>query len=95
VTTHLDEQLTVPKGRFFMLFSHDKGLLKGNTLDFSNFEQQGIWATDVTFSMGASRCHSALQDFFGLRYGAGGIGVKYVMGHSILQAQTMKGSGHL
>ena len=92
VTTHLDEQLTVPEGPLFMLFSNDKGLLKGNTLEFSNFEQQGIWAPDVTFSMGLPVAIPALQDFFGLRYGAGGIGVKYVMGHSILQAQTMKGS---
>jgi outer membrane protein OmpA-like peptidoglycan-associated protein len=75
-----------------MLFSNDKGLLKGNTLDFSNFEQQGIWATDVTFSMGLPVSIPVLQDFFGLRYGAGGIGVKYVMGHSILQAQTTNGS---
>jgi len=92
VTTHVDEQITIPEGPLYMLFSNDKGLLKGNTLDFSNFEQQGIWATDVTFSMGLPVTVPALQDFFGLRYGAGGIGVKYVMGHSILQAQTQAGS---
>jgi len=47
-----------------MLFSNDKGLLKGNTLDFSNFEQQGIWATDVTFSMGLPVAIPALPGFF-------------------------------
>jgi len=92
VTTHVDEQITIPEGPLFMLFSNDQGLLKGNTLDFSNFNQQGIWATDVTFSMGLPVSIPALQDFFGLRYGAGGIGIKYIMGHSILQAQTMSGS---
>ena len=34
----------------------------------------------------------ALQNFFKLRYGAGGIGVKYVMGHSILKAEMEKGT---
>jgi outer membrane protein OmpA-like peptidoglycan-associated protein len=92
VTTHADEQLTIPEGPLYMLFSNDKGLLKGNTLDFSKFDQQGIWATDVTFSMGLPVTIPALHEFFGLRYGAGGIGVKYVMGHSILQAKTLKGS---
>lgn len=92
VTTHADEQLTIPEGPLFLLFSNDKGLLKGNTLDFSNFNQQGIWSTDITFSMGLPVTIPALHEFFGLRYGAGGIGIKYIMGHSILQAQTTSGS---
>jgi outer membrane protein OmpA-like peptidoglycan-associated protein len=92
VTTHLDEQLNVPEGPLFLLFSNDKGLLRGNTLDFSAFQQQGIMATDITFSVGLPVTVPALHEFFGLPYGAGGVGVKYVMGHSMLSAQTLKGS---
>jgi len=92
VTTHLDEQLNMPEGPLFMMFSADKGLLRGNTLDFSSFKQQGILATDVTFSMGLPVTIPALHEFFGLPYGAGGIAIKYVMGHSMLSAQMEKGS---
>jgi outer membrane protein OmpA-like peptidoglycan-associated protein len=92
VTTHFDEQLTVPEGPLYLLFSNDKGLLRGNTLDFSNFRQQFIWATDVTFSLGVPLTIPSLQDIFKLPYAAGGIALKYVMGHAMFNAQTLKGS---
>jgi outer membrane protein OmpA-like peptidoglycan-associated protein len=92
LTTHFDEQLNVPEGPLFLLFSTDKGLLRGNTLDFSSFKQQAIWATDLTFNVGLPVTVPVLHEFFNLPYGAGGIGVKYVMGHALLNAQMSKGS---
>jgi outer membrane protein OmpA-like peptidoglycan-associated protein len=92
VTTHADEQLHIPEAPLYMLFSTDKGLQRGNTLDLGNFNQQGIWATDFTFQIGLPVTIPALHDFFKLRYGAGGIGIKYVMGHSMLQASSTPGS---
>jgi outer membrane protein OmpA-like peptidoglycan-associated protein len=92
VTTHFDEELQLPEGLLYALFSRDKGLLPGNTLDFSKLNQNAIWATDFTFSFGLPVSIPALHDFFKLRYGAGGIGVKYILGHSILRSQTEEGS---
>lgn len=91
ITTHYDEQVNVPDGPLFVLFSRDKGLLKGNTLDFSNFSQDIIWATDFTFHIGLPVNIPVLHDLFKLRFGAGGIGIKYVMGHSILKGNTETG----
>ena len=91
ITTHFDEELTMPGGPLKMVFSRDDGMLAGNELDFSEFKQQAIWATDFTVSFGLPVMIPALHDFFKLRYGAGGIGVKYVMGHSMLEAQTKSG----
>jgi outer membrane protein OmpA-like peptidoglycan-associated protein len=92
LTTHFDEQFNMPEGPLFLLFSNNQGLLRGNTLDFSAFKQQAVWATDLTFSTGLPVTIPALHEFFGLPYGAGGIGVKYVMGHALLNAQALKGS---
>ncbi len=92
LTTHFDEQLNMPEGPLYLLFSNDKGLLRGNTLDFSAFKQQATWATDLTFSTGLPVTIPALHEFFGLPYGAGGIGVKYVMGHALLNAKMTNGS---
>ena len=92
VTTHFEEQMNVPEGPLYLIFSNDKGLLRGNTLDFSKFKQQAILATDVTFSFGLPVTIPALHEFFGLPYGAGGIGIKYVMGHSMFKAQTTSGT---
>jgi outer membrane protein OmpA-like peptidoglycan-associated protein len=92
VTTHLDEELRIPEAPLYMLFSGNKGLRRGNTLDFSNFNQQGIWATDFTVQLGLPVTIPALHKFFNLRYGAGGVGVKYVMGHGMLQASSTPGS---
>jgi outer membrane protein OmpA-like peptidoglycan-associated protein len=89
ITTHVEEEMHIPEGPLYAIFSGTGGLLKGNTLDFSNFRQNGLWATDFTFDLGLPVSIPALSNFFKLRYGAGGIGVKYIMGHSVLQS-TMK-----
>jgi outer membrane protein OmpA-like peptidoglycan-associated protein len=91
ITTHADEGMHIPEAPFDILFSpkgSSTGLQRGNTLDFGNFNQQGIWATDFTFQLGLPVTIPALHDFFKLRYGAGGIGIKYVMGHSMIQASS-------
>jgi len=92
ITSHLDEEVHIPGGPLLLLFSDDQGLLRGNKLDFSDFRQEGIWATDVTFSVGLPVTIPALQEFFKLRYGAGGISVKYIMGHAYMSAKTLSGS---
>ncbi len=92
ITTHLDEDLHIPEAPLDMLFSANNGLRRGNTLDFGNFNQDGIWATDFTFQLGLPVNIPALQNFFKLRYGAGGVGIKYVMGHSMMQASSTNGS---
>ncbi len=89
ITTHMDEEIRIPEGPLHMLFP---GLLRGDKLDFSGLRQEGIWATDFTFSLGLPVTIPALHDFFKLRYGAGGLGVKYIMGHSILKSETEVGS---
>lgn len=88
ITTHFDEQVHVPEGPLYAIFSKDKGLLPGNTLDFSTLKQDAIWATDFSFHLGLPVTVPALQKLFKLRYGAGGLGIKYVMGHSILKADA-------
>jgi|GEM_PF-667106 outer membrane protein OmpA-like peptidoglycan-associated protein len=92
VTTHADEELHIPEAPLYILFSNNKGLQRGNTLDFGNFNQNGIWATDFSLQLGLPVTIPALHKFFHLRYGAGGVGVKYVMGHSMLQAWSDPGS---
>jgi outer membrane protein OmpA-like peptidoglycan-associated protein len=92
LTTHFDEQLNMPEGPLYLLFSNDKGLQRGNTLDFSTLKQQALWSTDLTLSMGLPVTIPVLHDFFGLQYGAGGIGIKYVMGHALFNARALKGS---
>ncbi|HUI90718.1 MAG TPA: OmpA family protein [Chitinivibrionales bacterium] len=95
VTTHFDEELRIPEAPFDLLFSpkgSSVGLQRGNTLDFSSFNQQGIWATDFTLQLGLPLTIPALQKFFHMRYAAGGVGVKYVMGHSMLEASSTPGS---
>ena len=92
VTTHIDEEIRIPEGPLYMLFSADKGLTRGNTLDFSNFSQEVVWATDFTFHVGLPVSIPKLHELFKLKYGAGGFGVKYVMGHSILKASSTRDS---
>ena len=92
VTTRLDEEVRFPEGPLLMLFSETEGLQRGKTLDFSDLRQEAIWATDVTFHLGLPVSIPALHDLFKLRYGAGGVGIKYVMGHSILRTQVNKGT---
>ena len=62
VTTHFDEEVRIPEGPFLAIFSRDKGFLAGNTLDFSNFNQQAVWATDFTVSFGLPVTIPALQE---------------------------------
>ncbi len=91
ITTHVNEQTHIPEAPLMMLFSRDKGLLPGNTLDFSDLKEDAIWATDFSFHIGLPVSVPVLNNFFKLRYGAGGLGIKYVMGHSILRAETENG----
>jgi outer membrane protein OmpA-like peptidoglycan-associated protein len=92
ITTHADEQITIPDAPFYAIFGGNVGLTRGNKLDFSSFSQQGIWATDFTFSLGLPVTIPALHDFFKLSKGAGGVGIKYVMGHSMLKASARSNS---
>lgn len=92
VTTRLDEEARIPEGPLFMLFSETEGLQRGKTLDFSGLRQEAIWATDVSLHLGLPVSIPALHDIFKLRYGAGGVGIKYVMGHSILRTQVQNGT---
>jgi outer membrane protein OmpA-like peptidoglycan-associated protein len=92
ITTHADGQVRIPEGPLFLLFSRDQGLLRDNALDFSTFHEEALWATDFTLSLGLPVTIPALHEFFNLKYGAGGVGIKYVMGHSILRAVANKGS---
>jgi outer membrane protein OmpA-like peptidoglycan-associated protein len=92
VTTHVDEEMHIPEAPLYMIFSSEKGLRRGNTLDFGDFNQQGIWATDFTVHLGLPVTIPVLHKFFNMRYGAGGIGLKYVMGHGMMQASSTPGT---
>ncbi|MDD5674103.1 MAG: OmpA family protein [Chitinivibrionales bacterium] len=92
ITTHFDEQIHLPEAALdvaLMLFDH--GLQRGSNLDFTDFNQEGIWATDITLQCGLPVMIPALSDLFKMQYGAGGLGLKYIMGHSILKAQMPTG----
>src|SRR5512133_2051846 len=52
ITTHADEEMHVPEGPLFAIFSRDKGLLEGNTLGFRDFKEEAYWGTDFTFHLG-------------------------------------------
>ena len=88
VTTQDENQIHVPEGPLYALFSATKGLQQGNTLDFSNMRVDAMVTTDFTFDIGLPVMIPALNDFFNLRYGAGGLGVKYVMGHSMFHMES-------
>lgn len=92
LTTHFDEEVHIPEAPLLMNFSENHGLVPGSKLDFSSFKQDAIWATDLTMSFGLPVIIPALQDLLNMQYGAGGIGVKYVMGHSVLTATTARGT---
>jgi outer membrane protein OmpA-like peptidoglycan-associated protein len=92
IMTHLDEEIQIPDGVLNMLFSYDRGLLPGNTLDLTKLRQEAIWATDIKFQAGLPVQIPALHKFFNLKYGAGGIGGKIVLGHSLLRTETKKGT---
>jgi outer membrane protein OmpA-like peptidoglycan-associated protein len=88
VTSHFDQEVRIPEGPLLLLFSGNRGFQRGNKLDFNDFRQDAIWSTDFTVSLGLPVTIPVLHEFFKMRYGAGGIGVKYVMGHSMLRATT-------
>lgn len=92
ITTHFNNETKIPEGPLMILFGVDKGLRKGNKLDFSDLSQKAIWATDFSFLMGLPVNIPALHNFFRLEQGAGGVGLKYVMGHSALMGETKSGS---
>lgn len=93
ITTHADAQLKLSSGALDVLFElPNVGLQRGNTLDFSDMRADELWTTDFTFSVGLPVTVPALNNFFGLRYGAGGIDVKYIMGHEMFHAETSPGS---
>jgi outer membrane protein OmpA-like peptidoglycan-associated protein len=89
ITTHADAQLYMPSGPFDAVF---QGMVKGQSLDFSNMRSDALITTDFTFNVGLPVTVPALNDFFGLRYGAGGLGVKYIMGHSMFHAESSPGA---
>ncbi len=89
VTTHADAQVYLPSGALDLAFL---GIQRGQSLDFSNMRTDALWTTDFTFSVGLPVTVPALNDFFGLRYGAGGLGVKYIMGHEMFHAESSPGS---
>jgi hypothetical protein len=91
MTTRTGQQLTIPEGVWYMCLD-DVGLLPGNTLDLSKFRNDLLWTTDITLSLGLPVQIPALHKFFKLEHGAGGLGIKYVMGHSILRAQASSGT---
>jgi len=86
VTTHFDAQVDFPSDLLMTVFSDEKGILPGNTLDFSDFKQEAIWATDLSINIGLPVSIPALHDIFNIKYGAGGIGLKLIMGHSLMRA---------
>lgn len=92
ITTHFNGELTIPEGPLMAIFGIDEGLKRGNKLDFSDLSQKAVWATDFSILMGLPVNIPALHKFFGLEYGAGGVGIKYVMGHSALMAETKSGT---
>ncbi len=92
ITTHFDEDLHLPAAPFLILFSRDKGLLRGTTLKFDDFQQSSVWATDFSFKYGFPFSIDFLKKTFGFRNATAGIGVKYVLGHSMLMAKTERGA---
>lgn len=92
ITTHFDEDLHLPAAPFLILFSRDKGLLRGNTLKFDDFSQSSVWATDFSVRYGLPFSNDFLKRIFGFKYSAAGVGVKYVLGHSLLMAETERGN---
>jgi len=93
VTTHFDEEIHIPEGPVYILLNGPDRLRRGGkALDFSDFRQEAIWSTDFAFDVGLPLTIPALHNLFHLRYGAGGVGIKYIMGHSLLKATTRNGS---
>jgi outer membrane protein OmpA-like peptidoglycan-associated protein len=90
ITEHADAQVFLPAGALDAMMG--LGLQRGQSLDLSNMRTDALWTTDFTFSVGLPVTVPALNDFFGLRYGAGGLDFKYIMGHEMFHAETSPGS---
>lgn len=92
LSTHVDFQETLPEGLMQMVFPNGtKGLVEGASLDFTDLRLENIWATDLTVHLGLPLQIPALHDLLGLQYGAGGVGIKYVMGHGYFRGYTDNG----
>ncbi len=89
IQTRTAAQITLPDAFFYMLLD-DVGLLPGNTLNADELEADFIWTTDIRLSLGLPVNIPALHRFFKLDYGAGGVALKYVMGHSYFHAEAEK-----
>ncbi len=92
VQTSIDQELRIPEGMLLPIFSETDGLLRGNTLDFSDLYVNALWATEISVKLGLPVTIPALHDLFKLDRGAGGIGLKLIMGHSILRAEAEENS---
>jgi outer membrane protein OmpA-like peptidoglycan-associated protein len=88
VTTGFDEALHIPEGALYLPISFERG----DNYDFSSFRQTGVWATTISLQLGLPVTIPQLHKIFKLDYGAGGFGVKYIMGHSVLKADAPEGS---
>jgi len=91
ISTRVESESRIPDGALYIVFSNEKHLRRGGIYDFSTLRDEAIWTTDFTFHVGLPVSIPALHEMFKLRYGAGGVGVKYVMGHSILLAKAERG----
>lgn len=89
VQTNIDQELRLSEGLLLPVFSNTDGVLRGNTLDFSDFYVNAIWTTEISAKLGLPVTIPALHDLFRLRSGAGGVGVKLILGHSVLKAEAL------
>ncbi len=87
VTTGFDQKLHIPEGALCLPISFERG----DNYDFSTFRQTGVWRTEVSLQLGLPVTIPRLHEIFKLDYGAGGFGVKYIMGHSVLHADAPSG----
>lgn len=89
MNTHVDIETRLPEGMMQVIFPYGtNGLTEGASLDFSDMKMEAVWATDLSVSLGLPLSIPALHDIFKLRYAAGGVGVKYVLGHGIFRQTT-------
>ncbi|MFP4164545.1 MAG: DUF5723 family protein [Chitinispirillaceae bacterium] len=92
VQTNMDQEVRISEGLLLPVFSNTDGLLRGNTLDFSDFYVNALWTTEISAKLGLPVTIPALHDLFRLKNGAGGVGAKLILGHSIMQAEAKSGS---
>ncbi|MDR2578540.1 MAG: DUF5723 family protein [Chitinispirillales bacterium] len=88
VRSYTDVDLRIPEGMLLPFFSETAGLTAGNTLDLSNFRVDAVWASEIAVKLGFSTVLPVMRDHLGLNRGAAGAGVKLVLGHGYLKADT-------